>query len=101
MYRRGGTNTFMPDGNDLQMPGKTGLYVIGGIVKHLGAPHGHRLLDGQLLSPPVGHGLLGAGLCRLGIPEPHHRPAGLGARPLRVSRRRLDGEPISDGRRAS
>ncbi len=37
MYRRGGTNTFLPDGDDPQMPGKIGLYVIGGIVKHLAA----------------------------------------------------------------
>ncbi|MGC1356810.1 MAG: glutamine synthetase family protein [Xanthobacteraceae bacterium] len=37
MYRRGGTNTFMPDGSDPQMPGQTGLFVIGGIVKHLAA----------------------------------------------------------------
>ena len=29
-------NTFMPDTDDMQMPGKTGLYAIGGIVKHLG-----------------------------------------------------------------
>ncbi|HUR43485.1 MAG TPA: glutamine synthetase family protein, partial [Aestuariivirga sp.] len=37
MYRRGGTNTFMPDGDDPRMPGKVGLHVIGGIVKHLAA----------------------------------------------------------------
>ena len=37
MYRRGGINTFMPDGSDPRMPGKMGLYVIGGIVKHLAA----------------------------------------------------------------
>jgi glutamine synthetase len=37
MYRRGGKNTFMPEGNDVQMPGKIGLYTIGGIVKHLAA----------------------------------------------------------------
>jgi len=36
MYRRGGTNTFMPDTDDIQLPGKTGLNAIGGIVKHLG-----------------------------------------------------------------
>src|SRR5690606_6951946 len=36
-YRRGGENTFMPDTDDPQMPGKTGLQVVGGIVKHLGA----------------------------------------------------------------
>jgi glutamine synthetase len=37
MYRRGGKNTFMPEGKDVQMPGKIGLYTIGGIVKHLAA----------------------------------------------------------------
>ena len=36
-YRRGGKNTFMPEGSDVQMPGKIGLYTIGGIVKHLSA----------------------------------------------------------------
>ena len=58
-----------------------------------------RLLDGELLPPAVGHGLLGAGVRRLGLPEPHHRLARLGARPLRVSRRRRHGEPASDGGR--
>jgi glutamine synthetase len=37
LYRRGGKNTFMPEGKDVQMPGKMGLYTIGGIVKHLSA----------------------------------------------------------------
>ena len=36
-YRRGGENTFMPDTDDPQMPGKIGLQVVGGIVKHLSA----------------------------------------------------------------
>jgi glutamine synthetase len=36
MYRRGGENTFMPDTGDIQLPGQTGLWAIGGIVKHLG-----------------------------------------------------------------
>ena len=35
-YRRGGENTFMPDTDDIQLPGKIGLKAIGGIVKHLG-----------------------------------------------------------------
>jgi len=35
-YMTGGTNTFMPDTDDIQMPGKIGLQVVGGIVKHLG-----------------------------------------------------------------
>ncbi len=36
-YLKGGENTFMPDTDDVQMPGKIGLQVVGGIVKHLGA----------------------------------------------------------------
>ena len=56
-----------------------------------------RLLDGQFLSPAVGYRLLGAGLRRLGLPEPHHRLARLGARPVRVSRGGFHGEPASDG----
>ena len=36
-YLRGGENTFMPDTDDVQLPGKVGLQVVGGIVKHLGA----------------------------------------------------------------
>mgnify|MGYP006270027643 FL=1 len=37
MYRKGGENTFMPDTDDPQMPGATGLKAIGGIVNHLRA----------------------------------------------------------------
>ncbi|RMD88801.1 MAG: glutamine synthetase [Alphaproteobacteria bacterium] len=37
MYRRGGENTFMPDTDDPQLPGKIGLKAIGGIVAHLRA----------------------------------------------------------------
>ena len=37
MYLAGGENTFMPDGDDPQMPGKAGLVAIGGIVHHLRA----------------------------------------------------------------
>ncbi len=33
----GGENTFMPDTDDPQLPGKVGLQCVGGIVKHLGA----------------------------------------------------------------
>ena len=32
-YRQGGENTFMPDGNDPQMPGQIGQYAVGGIVQ--------------------------------------------------------------------
>ena len=35
--RTGGDNTFMPDTDDVQLPGKIGLKAIGGIVAHLGA----------------------------------------------------------------
>jgi glutamine synthetase len=37
MYLSGGENTFMPDTDDPQLPGKVGLQAVGGIVKHLGA----------------------------------------------------------------
>ena len=36
-YRKGGNNTFMPEGDDPQMPGKIGQQVIGGIITHLNA----------------------------------------------------------------
>jgi glutamine synthetase len=36
-YRRGGENTFDPEGDDRQMPGIVGQHAIGGIVKHLDA----------------------------------------------------------------
>jgi len=37
MYVKGGDNFFMPDTDDPQLPGKTGLKAIGGIVHHLRA----------------------------------------------------------------
>ena len=36
-YRSGGENLFMPDTDDMQMPGKVGLQCVGGIVSHLRA----------------------------------------------------------------
>ena len=36
-YVEGGTNTFMPDTKDVQLPGKVGLKSIGGVMKHLPA----------------------------------------------------------------
>jgi glutamine synthetase len=36
-YARGGENEFMPDGDDLRIPGPTGKRAAGGIVKHLPA----------------------------------------------------------------
>ncbi len=37
LYMKGGDNTFMPDTDDPQLPGRTGLEAIGGIVHHLRA----------------------------------------------------------------
>ena len=37
LYVKGGDNTFLPDTDDPQLPGKTGLEAIGGIVQHLQA----------------------------------------------------------------
>ena len=50
--------------------------------------------DGQLVPPALGHGLLGAGLRGLGLPEPHDGAARLGARAVRVPLRRLGREPV-------
>ena len=36
-YMQGGTNTFMPDTKDMQLPGKIGLQSIAGIMEHLPA----------------------------------------------------------------
>ena len=36
-YRSGGENKFMPDTDDLQMPGQIGLYSVAGVMKHLDA----------------------------------------------------------------
>jgi glutamine synthetase len=36
-HRTGGENTFMPEGDDPQMPGRIGQYAVGGIVRHLDA----------------------------------------------------------------
>ncbi len=80
MYVSGGDNTFMPDGSDPQMPQKAGLDAIGGIVQHLRALTAVGCSTGQLVSPALGYGLLGTGLCRLGLSEPHHGAAGIGRR---------------------
>ena len=120
---RGGEEKLNKLGND-KLPGMEGNFTVSeGRREHLPAaegpgqagpdrpqlhrrPHqacrradGHRLLDRQLLPPPLGHRLLGAGLCRLGLSEPHLRAAHLGAGPLRIPLRRFDREPLSDGRR--
>jgi hypothetical protein len=62
---------------------------------------GHRFVHRQLLPASLGHRLLGAGLCGLGIPEPHLRAAHLGAGSLRVPLCRLHGQSLSDGERAA
>ena len=67
-----------------EKPGPIGLNCIGGVIEACRGADGDRLLDGQLVSPAVGHRLLGAGLCRLGLSEPHLRAAHLGARPVRI-----------------
>ena len=36
-YRSGGENMFMPDTDDLQLPGQIGLYAVAGVMKHLDA----------------------------------------------------------------
>ena len=36
-YLSGGENTFMPEGDDPQMPGQIGLYAVAGVMKHLDA----------------------------------------------------------------
>ena len=57
------------------------------------ADRDHRL-DRQLVPAALGHGLLGARLRRLGLPEPDDRAAGLRAGPLRVPERRLGRQPV-------
>ena len=97
MYRSGGDNTFMPERRDVQMPGKIGLNCIGGIVKHLGALTAigcstvnsyRRLWDTGFWAPVFAD---------WGFQNRTTRLAHLGARPLRIPRGRLDGEPVSDG----
>ena len=44
-YVEGGTNTFMPDTKDVQLPGKTGLKSIGGVMKHLTCINSYRFIN--------------------------------------------------------
>ena len=85
-------NVFMPDTDDVHKPWQDRAP---GDRRHRRASPRpltrDTALDGQLLSASLGHRLLGAGVRRLGLPEPHHRAARLGARPLRVPRRGLRG----------
>ena len=57
-----------------------------------------RMLDRQFLSPNVGHRILGAGLSRLGVPEPHVRGLRVSA-PGRFEYRAVDSmvNPYLDG----
>ena len=91
---RGDENAFLPDTDDVHKPSEIGLYAIGGILEHLRALTARHRADGQLVPPPLGHGLLGAGLRRLGLPEPHDRTARLVARPLRVPLGRLCSQSV-------
>ena len=96
---RGDENAFMPETDDQRLPSQIGLWAIGGILEHLGALTAISVADRQLVPPPLGHGLLGAGLRRLGLPEPHHGAARLGPGPLRVPLGRLGRQPLPlDGR---
>ena len=100
VYRNGGDNTFMPDTDDIQLPGKVGLKAIGGIVNHLGGLTAigcstvnsyRRLWDTGFWAPVFadwGFQNRTTGLARLG------------AWPLRISRRRCHGEPTPYGGRA-
>ena len=79
MYVKGGENTFMPDDDDPQMPGKEGLE---GHRRRCPPPAGadsHWVFHRELLSSSLGHRFLGAGLCGLGFPEPHHGSARFGS----------------------
>ena len=94
-YVTGGDNHFMPDSaKHPKKPGPVGPALRRRRDRASAGADRDRLLDRQLLPPPVGPGLLGAGLRRLGLPEPHLRPAHLGPRPVRVPRRRQHGEPL-------
>ena len=70
--------------------------------RHPRAPRradGDLVADRELVPPPLGHGLLGAGLRRLGLPEPHDRAARLGPGSVRVPLGRLGRQPVPlDGR---
>ena len=77
---QGDENMFMPDGDNPRMPGKIGLHAIGGVLEHLRRADLHHRADGELLPAVLGRRVLGAGVRRLGLPEPDHGAADL-ARP--------------------
>ncbi len=84
-------NAFLPDTDDVHKPSAIGLNAIGGHPRAPARPHLRHGADRQLVPPVLGHGLLGAGLRRLGLPEPNHGASHLLARPLRVPVGRLRG----------
>ena len=96
-YVKGGENTFMPDTDDPQMPGKEGLKAIGGVVHHLQALTSVGCSTVNSYRRLVGYWFLGAGLCGLGFPEPYNGLARVRPGPLRVSFGRLDGQPVHHG----
>ena len=98
-YLKGGENTFMPDTADVQLPGKVGLQVVGGIVKHLGALTAigastvnsyRRLWDTGFWAPVFAD---------WGYQNRTTGPAHIRAGPFRIPVGGFDGEPVSDGRR--
>ncbi len=101
-YRKGGENTFMPLTAAQREAGadRPELH-----RRRDRAPAGadrDRLLDRQLLPPAVGHRASG----RRSMPTGATRTAPAALRvsapgPVRVPRRRRDGEPVPDGRRAA
>ena len=101
VYRKGGDNTFMPDTDDIQLPGKTGLKAIGGIVAHLGGLTAigcstvnsyRRLWDTGFWAPVFADWGFQNRTTGLRVSAPG---------PLRISRGRRHGEPASDGGRSA
>ena len=66
-YVEGGTNTFMPDTKDVQLPGKVGLKAIGGVMKHLRALTAIGSSTVNSYRRLWDHRFLGSSICRLGI----------------------------------
>ena len=77
---KGDENAFMPEGDDQRLPSQIGLYAIGGVLEHLSALTAVTASTVNSYRRLWDTGLLGAGVCRLGLPEPHHRAARLGSR---------------------
>ena len=98
---QGDENMFLPEGDNPQMPGKIGLHSIGGVLEHLSALTAITAPDRELVPSLLGRRVLGAGVRRLGLPEPDHRAADLGAGPVRVPLGGLRGEPVPVVRRAA